>query len=199
MAPDIEDMIDHLLKTEGGYVNDPDDPGGPTNFGITQTTLSRWRDRPVSAAEVRGMSVSEARDIYRHRYFKRPRIDALPHGVQPSVFDMFVNAGGNGIKILQRTLREFDEEVSVDGALGPQSIGAAKRVEERAGALLRNAYGLERVRYYYRIATRNPRLRKFAERRSGAKGGWITRAEMFMDDRFHVSQAQHDEFTEAWT
>lgn len=195
----IDSMIDHLLRLEGGYVNDPDDPGGPTNYGVTQATYAAWLGRAVTPAEVRAMPVAHAREIYRDRYFLRPKIDRLPGPLQPTVFDMFVNAGGNAIRILQRTLREFQEDVAVDGALGPQSIGAAQRVYEKAGDYLVDAYGIERRRYYYALADRRPASRKFARRRDGGKGGWIRRAEEFMSARFHLTDAEHRARVEAWT
>ena len=198
MGHTVDQMIDHLLRLEGGYVNDPDDPGGPTNFGVTQATLAAWRGHPVSAEDVRAMSISEAREIYERRYLYKPRIHELPAPLVPSVFDMYVNAGGNGIKILQRVLREFGEEVAVDGALGPQSIGAAQAAHMKAGEYLVDAYGIARRNYYYRLADRRPSSRKFARRRDGGKGGWIRRAEEFISPMFHLTPAQHLARTEAW-
>lgn len=194
----VDSMIDHLLRLEGGYVNDPDDPGGPTNFGVTQATLSDWRGYPVSADEVRNMPITEAREIYKRKYLYRPRIDELPAPIIPTVFDMNVNAGGNSIKILQRTLRKFGEDVSVDGALGPQSIGATERVHANAGEYLVDAYGIERRNYYYDLADRRPRSRKYARRRDGGKGGWIKRAEEFISPQYHLSDQEHRERVRAW-
>ena len=194
----IDSMIDHLLRLEGGYVNDPDDPGGPTNFGVTQATLASWRGHPVSADDVRAMDISEARDIYKRRYFVRPKIDQLPDALQPSVFDMNVNAGGNSIKILQRTLREFGKDVSVDGALGPQSIGAAIDAYNEAGDYLVDAYGIERRNFYYRLADRRASSRKYARRKDGGKGGWIKRAEEFMREQYRLTDSQHAERVRAW-
>lgn len=194
----VDSMIDHLLRLEGGYVNDPDDPGGPTNYGITQATLASWRGHPVTADDVRNMDISEARDIYKRRYLVRPKIDKLPDDLVPSVFDMNVNAGGNSIKILQRTLLEFGEQVSVDGALGPMSIGAAQRVSEKAGRYLVDAYGIERRRYYYALGDRRRKSRKYARRRDGGKGGWIRRAEEFMSPEYHLTNEQHARRVEAW-
>ena len=194
----VDSMIDHLLRLEGGYVNDPDDPGGPTNFGVTQATLASWRGHPVSADDVRSMDISEARNIYKRRYYQRPKIDQLPEPLQPSVFDMNVNAGGNSIKILQRTLREFGKDVSVDGALGPQSIGAVNDAYNEAGDYLVDAYGIERRNFYYRLADRRASSRKYARRKDGGKGGWIKRAEEFISEKFRLSDEQHAERVRAW-
>ncbi len=66
------------------------------------------------------------------------------------------------------------------------------------GSLLVDAYGIERRDYYYRIAERNPRLRGFARRRDGGKGGWITRAEAFISNSFHLTDSAHHERIASW-
>ncbi len=194
----IEEMINHVLQLEGGYINDTDDPGGPTKYGITIGTLRSWRGQSVTAADVRDLNLEEVRRIYKRRYFERPRIDELPANLQPTVFDMYVNAGGNAIKILQRVLCLFGEPVSVDGSIGPQSIGAAKKVYAAAGGYLVNAYGIARRDYYYSLADRRRASRKYARRRDGGKGGWITRSEEFIDPKYHLSEVQHKSRVSKW-
>jgi len=63
-----DDILDGILRREGGYVNDPTDRGGCTNRGITRATLQGWRKRSVTCDDVRQMPESEARDIYRAQY-----------------------------------------------------------------------------------------------------------------------------------
>ena len=89
----FEACIPLILAAEGGFVNDPRDPGGATNHGITRRTLAEWRGQPVSIAEVRALSVAEAGAIYRARYWAPLGCDALPAGVDLMVFDFGVNAG----------------------------------------------------------------------------------------------------------
>ena len=69
----IEQILDDILRREGGYVNHPADRGGPTNFGITAQTLGSWRKlgRPATAAEVQALTEPEARAIYRQPCFTR--------------------------------------------------------------------------------------------------------------------------------
>lgn len=122
-------------------------------------------------------------------------IDTFLHA---TVFDMYVNAGGNAVKILQRLLNEFQENVTVDGSLGPKTIAAAQRVYQRAGHYLFNAYGIARRDYYFRLADRRTKSRKYARTRSGGKGGWIKRAEEFMDPRYQLSDAQFRERVSGW-
>ena len=73
----IDALIDALIDREGGYVNHPADRGGPTSFGITQRTLSDWRGRPVSAADVQALTPDEARQIYQVLYVDRPQLDRV--------------------------------------------------------------------------------------------------------------------------
>ncbi len=111
---------------------------------------------------------------------------------------MQVNAGGTAIKLLQKLLNAFGEDIVVDGALGPQSITAVERVWAVAPDHLVDAYGIERRNYYYRLADRRPKSRKYARKRNGGKGGWIVRAEEFIAERFHLTEKQHLERTGRW-
>lgn len=105
---------------EGGYVDDPNDRGGPTNHGITQATLADWRGHPVSAADVEALSQEEATEIYQASYWKPICGDELPSGVDLIVFDSAVNQGpGTAAKLLQETVG-----VSADGHIGPQTLAA---------------------------------------------------------------------------
>jgi lysozyme family protein len=81
------------LKYEGGYVDHPADPGGATNHGITLGTLSKWRGRTVSKAEMRALTKDEAAQIYRANYWRAVNGDGLPRGVDLTVFDYGVNSG----------------------------------------------------------------------------------------------------------
>jgi len=73
---------------------------------------------------------------------------------------MYVNAGSNAVRILQRLLIDMGIEVVVDGALGPQSIAAVQAAFETAGGYLIDAYGIARRNYYLRLADRRPASRK---------------------------------------
>ena len=192
-----------IVAREGGYVNDPDDPGGATNFGVTIHTMRRLgldldRDGDIDAQDVKRLTRTQATEIFIEHYFVRPRIGELPEPLHATVFDMYVNAGGNAIKILQRLLTEMGYPCVVDGALGPQSIGAALAAWTAAPDHLVDAYGIARRNYYFRIADRRPASRKFARTRAGGKGGWIKRAEEFMAPRYHLSAAQFQARVASW-
>jgi lysozyme family protein len=115
-----------VLKYEGGYVNHPSDPGGATNFGITLRTLRDWRgDDSLTADAVRTLNETEAREIYLARYWNPIRGDELPPGIDLAVFDWSVHGGvGRAARDLQTVLG-----VTVDGAIGRQTIAAVQRAD----------------------------------------------------------------------
>lgn len=119
----FEACVDFTLRpeNEGSYVNNPADPGGPTNFGITLVGLSDWRGRPCTAADVQQLTLAEARDIYEHRYWQTVAGNNLAAGLDLMVFDFGVNHGaGSAVKMLQRLVG-----AKQDGAAGPNTIKRA--------------------------------------------------------------------------
>lgn len=199
----VRQIAEEIVAREGGYVNDPDDPGGATNFGVTIHTMRRLgmdldRDGDVDARDVQALTREQAVDIFISHYFENPRITLLPEPLQASVFDMYVNAGGNAVKILQRLLPEFGETVVVDGALGPNTAAAVGRAFEKAGHYFVDAYGIARRNYYFRIADARAASRKYARTRAGGKGGWIRRAEEFISPQFHMSSSEFQRRVSAW-
>lgn len=199
----IQDIARSIVLTEGGYVNDPDDPGGATQYGVTLATLRRLgrdltRDGQVDDADVRAVTPQIAADIFVDHYFRAPRLGDLPEPLWPSVFDMYVNSGSQAVKILQKLLCAMRLEVAVDGSVGPQTVAAAQRAYQAAPGHLVDAYGIARRNYYYALADRSPSLRKFARRRDGGKGGWITRAESFVAAKYHLTAAEHQARVATW-
>lgn len=199
----IRDIAREIVAREGGFVNDPDDPGGATKYGVTLATLRRLGldltgDGEVAEADLRRLSRDQAVEIYLEHYFRRPRIGDLPEALQAPVFDMYVNAGTNAVKVLQRLLNEMGAELTDDGAIGPLTVAAAHRAAGADPALLADAYGIARRNYYYALADARPASRKYARRRDGGKGGWITRAEAFISARFRLSEDEHRARTAKW-
>ena len=199
----VTDIADQIVAREGGYVNDPDDPGGATNFGVTIHTMRRLGldldgDGKITPSDVKRLTRAQARDIFLQHYFHKPRIGELPEPLRATVFDMYVNAGGNAVRILQRLLAKMGYELTLDGSLGPQTLGIAGDAMKAAPDHLVDAYGIERRNYYYRLADRRPASRKYARRKDGGKGGWITRAEEFIAPRYHFTNADHKERVRAW-
>jgi lysozyme family protein len=120
-----------LLAHEGGYTNHRDDPGGPTNFGITIYDARTYLNAALSAAPpwrdddcafMRSISVDDAKTIYRAKYWDALCCDALSPGVDYAVFDYGVNSGiSRSAKVLQRIIGVAD-----DGAIGPVTLAAAR-------------------------------------------------------------------------
>lgn len=199
----VKDLATEIVAREGGFVNDPDDPGGATNHGVTLGTLRRLGldltgEGRIDVSDIRRLTAAQAVDIYVEHYFTRTGIAALPEVLQASVFDMYVNAGANAVKVLQRLLGDMGFACDADGQIGPQTIRAAQMAYEAAPSHLADAYGIARRNYYSALADARPASRKYARRRDGGKGGWITRAEEFIAPRYHLSEAQHRARVAAW-
>lgn len=199
----VREIAEDIVRREGGYVNDPSDPGGATKHGVTIHTMRRLGldldgDGQVTTEDVKVLPRETAVNIFIDHYFHAPRIDALPQPLQASVFDMYVNAGSHSVKILQRLFRQMRIEIDVDGVVGPQTIAAAEQALRAAPDHLVDAYGIARRNYYYDLADRRVASRKYARRRDGGKGGWIRRAEEFISPKYHLSAAQHQERVATW-
>jgi lysozyme family protein len=131
MDDNFDTCLAFTLHEEGGYVDDPADPGGATNMGITLATYREWsRDPDLGPIQVEDITRRTVRAIYRALYWNPLRADALPAGVDLSVFDMGVNAGIWGsARLLQRALGFTGEEV--DGCVGPETLSAAAKCDPR--------------------------------------------------------------------
>ena len=199
----VQAIAKEIVAREGGYVNDPDDPGGATNFGVTIHTMRRLGldftgDGIVGVADVKSLSRDQATQIFVGHYFEKPRLGELPQVLQASCFDMYVNAGSNAVKVLQRLLVKMGYPITVDGALGTQSLGTAHQAFRAAPDFLSDAYGIARRNYYYALADARSSSRKYARRRDGGKGGWIVRAEDFISPKYHLTAAEHKAKTAKW-
>lgn len=173
---DFQRFFPHLLRFEGGYVNDPADPGGATNKGITFATFRRHAQALLGVAPsletLRALTDAQAAVLYRRLYWDPLHGDAI--SLQPLaeiVFDFYVNAGANAIKLLQRVLNELGAQprLQVDGAFGPGTFAALQAADPVAVYL---AYRKGRVDYYRTLVARRPSLQRFLR-------GWLARVEAF--------------------
>jgi lysozyme family protein len=114
-----------MLKSEGGYVQHPSDPGGRTNLGVTQATWESWVKRETDEAEMRALTPEKVEPLYKARYWNAVRADELPAGIDYLCFDYAVNAGPNrSIKVLQIALG-----VASDGDFGPKTLAAVQAAD----------------------------------------------------------------------
>jgi lysozyme family protein len=200
----VQQLAEEIVAREGGYVNDPADPGGPTKYGVTLSTLrgvgrDLTGDGQVDVADVAALSRDQAVSLFVDRYFHRPHLDLLPDALQPPVFDMYVNAGASAVKILQRLLRAEGASLLDDGMIGPATLSAVRAAAARLGPeALANAYSIARRDYYYALAEARTSSRKYVRRRDGGKGGWILRAEYFLPESLWLSDAAHRALTATW-
>lgn len=114
-----------MLKSEGGYVHHPSDPGGRTNLGVTQATWENWVGRGSDEAEMRGLTPEKVEPMYKKKFWDAVRGDELPMGLDYLMFDFAVNAGaGRAIKTLQTAVG-----VTPDGGFGPMTMAAVQAVD----------------------------------------------------------------------
>ena len=148
--------IKKVIKREGGYVNDPDDPGGETKYGISKKAYPN--------VDIENLTVDDAVELYKDDYWLPAKIERLPINLQGQYFDMVVNQGiAKSAKILQRGCNgKNKEKIKVDGKVGPNTIKATARLESDR---LR-AY---RIMEYARLALTRPELEKYYY-------GWVKRA-----------------------
>ena len=113
---DFYKAFDRLMGHEGGYTNNPDDPGGETNWGISK--------RAYPNVDIKNLTRDQAKNIYYRDYWQKCHIGELPEAVQFDMFDMAVNSGiSAAVKTIQRALG-----VTADGVWGPNTSRAASSV-----------------------------------------------------------------------
>lgn len=163
----IDALIDDILVREGGFVNHPSDRGGPTHYGITQATLSRWRKAPVTVEDVQALTIEEARAIYRYDYIERPGFLRIPdERLRALLVDWGVHSGPQtAIRALQRVLG-----VRQAGVIGPLTMAA---LETRPAADVYASVLRWRGLWMADILQRDPKQRAFA-------AGWLRRLMEFV-------------------
>jgi lysozyme family protein len=125
MKSNWQKSFELMLKSEGGYVNNPLDPGGRTNLGVTQGTWESWVGRASDEPEMRSLTPSKVEPLYKQRYWDAVRGDDLPVGLDYLVFDFAVNAGpGRAIKVMQSAVG-----ATPDGGFGPLTMAAVKAID----------------------------------------------------------------------
>ena len=183
LVSDYDESLKDVLESEGGYSNDRGDPGGPTKYGITIFDARMFWKKNVTAADMRAMPLSVAKDIYRTKYWQRLRCDELPPGVDYSVFDYGVNSGiGRAASVLRSVLH------CAPGTTIDDSVVAAARKAVPQPVI--NSINDERMRFLRGLRT----WRLFGR-------GWSTRVANVRRDsltmaRTHIPQDPADFTTE---
>jgi len=149
-----------ILKHEGGYVNNPKDPGGETNFGISK--------RSFPNLNIKNLTENQAKDIYYNNYWSPMQLNHFNDEVLAlHMFDFAINAGiSRAVRAIQILLGFKDKEI--DGIIGPLTI--IKINTHPYPGRLRNFYIDARKTFYKTIAEKRPVLKKFLK-------GWLNRVE----------------------
>jgi lysozyme family protein len=164
------------LEFEGGFVDDPADPGGATNKGITQKVYDKYRlERNLPVQSVKNISDSEVSAIYLNQYWV-PGSCALLHpplGIFhfDSCVNMYLIQAG---KLLQRALGM--QEINVDGVIGEHTLAIAEIIPS---AITICKYADLRIDFYKKLIARNPILEKFRK-------GWVRRVETLEVKAFEI-------------
>jgi lysozyme family protein len=153
----FEEAVKQVLKHEGGYVNDPVDPGGETNMGISK--------KAYPYLNIKELTVQDVKDIYYKDYWLKGQCPKLPQELQHIYFDMVVNMGkSRAVRVLQAAICGKGTKIAIDGGIGPQTIQASLK-----SGLEVNRLRSYRVKYYADLISRKPKLEKYWY-------GWYRRA-----------------------
>ena len=201
-------MIAETFRREGGYVNDADDSGGKTKYGITAETYGAYLglDGDATEKQVKALTKKTAEKIYETLYYRHKNIHRLPLAIQYVVFDAGVLAGtGTAIHRLQVCINLYCDlmglpKIETDGGIGKITIQRAKDViGNGSGRELRDLFCIERREFLYDLANRRPKDRKyFYNMKKKTKAGWLIRSEYDMSEMYRLTDADITKLTEGW-
>lgn len=185
-------VVADVLKSEGGFVNDPADRGGATNLGWSLRTLAIEgkidldhdgfadfdldRDGDIDGVDIRLLTVADAKALYRRCFWDRYKCGALPAPLDGALFDQAVNGGGKAAaKMLQRAINTVmkgrkNYPLLLDGDIGPKTLGGLRAARKLVPiAKLLSLYREEAIARYRAIVAADPKQQRFLK-------GWINRA-----------------------
>ena len=152
--------FEYLMYHEGGYVNDKQDAGGETRYGISK--------RSYPQLDIKSLTRDQARQIYFVDFWMKAKCEQIDdENIATKFFDLAVHTGiPQAVKLIQRALRAAGEQVAEDGIIGPITLSAINKADptDLLAALKSEAAGLYRL-----IAQANPSQQKFIN-------GWLNRA-----------------------
>jgi len=152
---DFETAFNFTIRYEGGYVYDPNDPGGETKYGISK--------RAFPDLDIKNLTIEDAKEIYFKHYYLKGKCDKLPFPLNVVHFDTCVNCGIlRASKMLQKAINNLGYKIKIDGIIGPITLS---KIELISPNILSLEYIKERVKYYSHLN----KLDKF-------KDGWINRS-----------------------
>jgi len=173
---DFDKFLPILLKFEGGFVNDPVDPGGATNKGITLKTFKAFAQPLLNVsptlANLKALTNQQAGVIYKVEYWDKVQGDAITlQDLANILCDFYVNAGANATKLFQRVLNDMGAALPITGKVGPQTMAALQTQDQKQ---VYGNYKQGRIDYYNNLVKKNPKMKKFLK-------GWMNRVNAFPD------------------
>lgn len=172
----FEMFIPLVLKNEGGYVDDPDDPGGATNKGVTFKTFcgcaQQLLDVQPTLDNLKALSDAQAAAIYRANYWQPVHgDDIVSQDLANIVCDFYVNSEANASKLLQSVMNDMGCHIKVDGCIGSETMQALASLDQ---AEVYRRYKAGRIAFYQNLVREQPSLGKFLK-------GWLNRVNAFPD------------------
>ena len=159
MQGNFKQCLDLVLKSEGGYSNHSQDPGGMTNLGVTKRTWEEYTGHQADEKTMLGLTPEKVAPLYEQRYWRPTYCEVLPRGLDLLIFSMGINAGtGRCVKLLQSSIG-----CVADGVIGPRTMELIKSAN--VADLIRK-YS-EARREYYRSLKNFPVFGK----------GWLNRVD----------------------
>lgn len=159
---EFNEAINIVLKHEGGYANDPIDPGGETNYGISK---ARYPDLDIAS-----LSKAKAKELYFKDFWKKFRINEIQDQKTANLALDTVVHHGRGVKILQLGAKRSGKDIAIDNRIGPQTLNAINTLNP---TLFINNAVKERIKYMEGLVINNPSLKKYLT-------GWKNRASFFL-------------------
>lgn len=175
----FDTAVEIILKHEGGYVNNPNDPGGVTNFGVSLRFLADHpelgdfnHDGHVDAEDIANMTLDDAKLVYKTEWWDKFKYGMIvDQTIATKVFDFSVNMGASRAhKLLQQALNKaFGLTLSIDGVLGPASFRTLNNIDDDHEQALLTSYCDCAWAFYQELIAKNPKLGVFQK-------GWKNRA-----------------------
>ena len=170
---DFNVFLPILLRFEGGYVNDPTDPGGETNKGVTMKTFQQCSHELLgvdpTSDNLKALTDAQAGVIYKALYWDKVQGDAYSlQDLANIVCDFYVNAGGHASKLLQHVVNGLGANIAEDGSIGPGTMQALAGFDQ---VQVYRQYKQGRIAYYQALGQRFPQFVK----------GWLNRVNAFPD------------------
>jgi lysozyme family protein len=158
---DINKTVRHLLKWEGGFVNDPADPGGATMKGVTLETFRRFFGKEKTVRDLKNITDEQWTYIFKKGYWDKLQADRIDsQSVADILADWVYNSGTGMIGAVQKIVG-----AKADGVVGDNTINAINSADRKA---LFDKIKRERESFYRDIAERKPQMQKFLK-------GWLNR------------------------